>query len=66
MSNSSEKPSANADVKNSDYNSNNCNCKTKINCPMNGMCILKNVVYQATIFTKENVKDKKITLEFRR
>ena len=41
-------------------NSSNNNCKTKINCPMNGMCNLKNVVYKATIFPKENVKDKKI------
>ena len=38
---------------------NNCNCKTKINCPVNGMCYLINVSYQATIFPKENVKDKK-------
>ena len=27
---------------------------------MNGICNLKNVVYQATIFPKENIKDKKI------
>ena len=26
---------------------------------MNGICNLKNGVYQATIFPKENVKDKK-------
>ena len=32
---------------------------------MNGMSNLKNIVYQATIFSKENVKDKLI-LEFRR
>ena len=30
------------------------------------MCHLKNVVYQATVLPKENVKDKKIVLEFRR
>ena len=27
---------------------------------MTGICNLKNIVYQATIFAKENVKDKKI------
>ena len=40
-------------------NSNNCNCKTKVNCPVNGLCNLKNIVYQAIIFIKENIKDKK-------
>ena len=40
---------------------NNYNYKTKFNCPMNGLCCLKNVVYQAIIFSKENVKDKKKT-----
>ena len=33
---------------------------------MNGMYNLKNLVYQATIFPKESVKDKKFILEFRR
>ena len=32
-------------------------CETKIYCPMNDMCYLKNTVYHATIFPKENVKD---------
>ena len=27
---------------------------------MEGICNLKNVVYQATIFPKENIRDKKI------
>ena len=36
-----------------------CNCKTRINCPMNGLCNLDNVVYQGIIYPKENVKDKK-------
>ena len=40
-------------------NNNNCNCETKIDCPVNSICNLKNVVYQATILPKENVKDKK-------
>ena len=33
---------------------------------MNGMCDLKNVVYQTTIFPKEKVKYEKKILEFRR
>ena len=39
-----------------DVNNNNNNHKTKINCPMNGLCNLKNVVYQAIIFPKEKYK----------
>ena len=46
---------------NNNNDNHNNNCKTKISCPMNGMCFLKNVVYQAIIFPKENLKDKKIT-----
>ena len=38
-------------------NNNNCNCKSKIDCPMNGICNLKNLVCQATIFPQENIKD---------
>ena len=70
---SCERSSANTDVKNSqwvnndnyDYSNNsninydNCNCKTRINCPMNVLCNLKNIVYQAIIFLKEKIKDKK-------
>ena len=33
---------------------------------MNGLCDLKKVVYQAIIFPKENVKDKKLVLKFLR
>ena len=36
-----------------------CNCKTRINCPMNGLCNLDNVVYQGIIYPKEDVKDRK-------
>ena len=32
--------------------------KIKINCPMKGLCNLKNVVYQGIIFPKENIKNK--------
>ena len=38
---------------------NECNCKTRNNCPMNGLCNLNNVVYQGIIYLKENIKDKK-------
>ena len=48
----------------SSSSNNNCNCKSKIDCLMNGICNLKNEVYQATIFPKETVKDKKFILEF--
>ena len=47
------------DVNDNKNSNNNNNCKTKINCPMNGLCNLKNVVYQAIIFPKENIKDRK-------
>lgn len=28
-----------------------CNCRTKTNCPMNGECLINNVIYQATVVT---------------
>ena len=37
----------------------NCNCKSRDNCPMNGLCNLNNVVYQAIIYPKENITDRK-------
>ena len=51
---------------NNNYNNNNskqneCNCKTWMNCPMNGLCNLDNVVSQGIIYPKEIVKDKKET-----
>ena len=36
-----------------------CNCKSRDNCPMNGLCNLNNVIYQAIIYPKENIADKK-------
>ena len=39
--------------------------KSKIDCPMDGIYNLKNTVNQGTIFSQENVKGKKIILEFR-
>ncbi len=35
----------------------NCNCKQKINCPMSGSCLSKNVVYKCVVSSK-NVPDK--------
>ena len=40
---------------NNNNNNNNCGSKTKINCSMNYLCNLKNVVYQAIISPKKNV-----------
>ena len=36
-----------------------CNCKSRSDCPMNGLCNLDNVVYQAIIYPKENINDRK-------
>ena len=49
---------------NNNNNNNNCkqneyNCKTRMNCSMNRLCNLDNVVYQGIIYPKENVKDRK-------
>ena len=44
---------------NNNNKQNECNCKTRNNCPMNGLCNLNNVVYQGIIYPKENIMDKK-------
>ena len=49
---------------NNNNNNNNCvkkecNCKSRDNCPMNGLCNLNNVIYQAIIYPKENITVKK-------
>ena len=44
---------------NNNSKQNKCNCKTRNNCPMNGLCNLNNTVYQVIIYLKENIKDKK-------
>ena len=36
-----------------------CNCKSRTDCPMNGLCNLGNVVYQAIINPQEDISDKK-------
>ena len=43
---------------------NECNCKTRNNCPMDGLCNLHNVVYQGIIYPKNNIIDKKLISEF--
>ena len=50
---------------NNNYNNHNdCNCKSKGDCPMGGKCDLKNAIYQATIFPKENGKEKSLYWNF--
>ena len=51
----------NNNINNNNNNSkqNECNCKTQMNCPLNGLCNLDNVVYQEIIYPKENLKDRK-------
>ena len=44
---------------NSNSKQNECNFKTRMNCPKNELCNLDNVVYQGIIYPKENVKDRK-------
>ena len=46
---------------NNNRKQNECNCKTRNNCPTNGLCKLNNVVYQGIIYPKENIMDKKKT-----
>lgn len=41
-----------------------CNCRVKTECPVEGVCMTENVVYEATISTKENVKPKKFILKY--
>ena len=36
-----------------------CNCKSRSDCPMNGLCNLDNVVNQDIIYPKEDISDKK-------
>ena len=33
---------------------NTCNCRNKKRCPMNGKCLVKSLVYQATVTTVDN------------
>ena len=63
------KESQNRTNNNNNNNNNNskqnrCNCKTRNDCPMNGLWNLNNVVYQEIIYPNENINDRKIILEF--
>ena len=42
---------------------NECSCKTRNKCSMNGLYNLENVVYQGIIYPKENVKNTKTYIE---
>ena len=33
-------------------NKKDCNCINKHNCPLDGKCIVKYIVYEATVFTR--------------
>ena len=44
---------------NNNSKQNECNCKTRNNCPMNGLCNLNKEVYQGIIYPKENIMDRK-------
>ena len=49
-------------VKNNNNNNSKkieCNCKSRSDCPMDGLCNSDNVVYQAIIYPKKNINDKK-------
>lgn len=37
-----------------------CNCRTGSECPVEGICMAENTIYEATIFPKEKVEEKKI------
>ena len=34
----------------------NCNCRKKIDCPLQGNCLIKPIVYQATVTTTQDTK----------
>ena len=44
---------------NNNSKQNECNCKSRNDCPMNGLCNLNNVVYQGIIYPKEDINDRK-------
>ena len=61
MNNNNNNNNNNSNDNNNDNNNtskrNKCNCQTRKNCPMNGLCNLDNVVYQGIIYPNENVND---------
>ena len=34
-------------------NTDNCNCRNKVNCPLQNNCMLKNIVYRANVKTED-------------
>ena len=37
-------------------NNRTCNCRNKANCPLNGNCLVKCIVYKATVITNNIIK----------
>ena len=37
-------------------NNRTCNCRNKVNCPLNGNCLVKCIVYKATVITNNIIK----------
>ena len=36
-------------------NTNNCNCRVKLDCPLENKCLTKSVIYQATVTREDNM-----------
>ena len=51
---------------NNNSKQNECNCKTRMNCPMNGLCNLDNVIYEGIIYQKKMFRIEKLIYEFPR
>ena len=43
--------------KNKTDNTPTCNCRSKNSCPLNNKCLIKNVIYKATITSNNEIKD---------
>ena len=43
----------NRDIHTTQINKSNCNCKVQEKCPLEKQCLIKNIIYKATIRTKE-------------
>ena len=43
--------------KNKTNNTPTCNCRSKISCPLNNKCLIKNVIYKATVISNKETKE---------
>ena len=34
-----------------------CNCRSKSSCPLNNKCLIKNVIYKATVISNKETKE---------